>query len=205
MSSKRPNLYRELDETARSLNLSGILSSPRYGNISARVPGKEAFLIDSDSTLYDRLRPNQIALVGFDGRLLKGRVRETTRGVFELHASVYKNRSDVNAIIHTHSPYSTAFAIVAKPIPCTNYEMEWVNGAEVSVAKFARRGDHEMATSVLAAIGSKNAVLMANHGMIAVGSGLRDALANALVVEDAAMKNYIAGTLGTPLELPPRE
>lgn len=205
MSSSGSRLYRDLDETARNLNRSGILSSPRYGNISARVPGKEAYLIDSDSILYERLRPSQIALVSFDAKLLKGRVRETTKGVFELHASVYKHRSDVNAIIHTHSPYSTAFAIVGRPIPCTNYEMEWVNGAEVSVAKFARRGDREMATSVLNAIGTKNAVLMANHGMIAVGADLRDALSNALVVEDAAMKNYIAVSLGTPLGLPPAE
>jgi L-fuculose-phosphate aldolase len=198
------SLILDIVEISRRLNASGILSPPGYGNISARVPSEEAFLIDSDSILYERLSPTKIAKVSFDGRILKGNVRETTKGVFDLHGSVYKARDDVNAIIHTHSPYATAFAIAGKSIPCTTYELEWVNGGEVAVAKFARRGDKEMAISVLQAIGSKNTVLMANHGLIAVGKDLNTAFLNALAVEDAAKKNYMALSVGVPLPLPPR-
>jgi L-fuculose-phosphate aldolase len=193
---------RQIMETSRQLNESGILSSPPYGNISAKIVGKDAYVIDSDSILYERLPANKTALVSFDGKILKGKVRETTRGVFNLHASVYRKRPDVNAIIHTHSPHATAFAIVGKPIPCSTYELEWVNRGEVPVATFSRRGETELALGVIAAMGSGKAVLLANHGFIAVGENLDEAFTNALVVEDSAKKILLARELGEPLALP---
>lgn len=188
--------------TCAQLNSSGILSPGNYGNISARVPGQEAYLIDSDSVL-DEFTTDKIALVSFGGQVLEGRVRETTKGVFDLHSSVYKKRSDVNAIIHTHSPHAASFAIAGKPIPLSTYELEWVCGGAVPLAKFARRGERAMAESVLRVLGKGNAVIMANHGLLALGSDLKMALANALAIEDSARKILYAHLLGKPQPLPP--
>jgi len=118
------------------------------------------------------------------------------------HCAIYRKRPDVNAVVHAHSPGALAFAVAHQEIPATTIELAAVSGARVPLAKYATPGTEVLAVNTAEALGNGNAVIMANHGIAAVGSTLDEAFNNALSVEFTARININAKTLGGIAELP---
>lgn len=197
------SLRQQVQETAQTLIQRNAISPAHFANISARVPGEQAMLLTSAATL-SQLKLDDIAVVGFDGRVRAGRLPGGTFEIVNMHAKVYERRRDVGGIIHTHSPYATAFAVANRPLPCI-YEPLARYGLHdgIPVAAYAPRGSEEAVTNILAVIGARTrAVLLQNHGILAFGEDLQAATTIALILEEAAHLALLAETLGGATVIP---
>ncbi len=155
------------------------------GNVSARVPGADAVAITPTSVCYDVMTEDQIVVV----RLGSGLPVASTcppSGELPMHLAVYRARADVGAIVHTHAPYVTTLSVLRKPLPPVIDEMVVYFGGIVEVADYAFSGSDDLASNVVAALGDRAGVLLANHGNLCVGGDLAEALHVAQMMEATA-------------------
>ena len=157
-----------------------VLVASTWGNISGRVGPNQIYITPSGME-YESLEVEDITLIDLNGNVLEGKRKPSSE--FQLHCEIYKAREDVQGIVHTHSKCASAFAVVQKPIPPLIEDMVQVVGGEVSVAQYALPGTKELATNAVWALGSKGAVLLANHGVVGVGYNLQEAYKACLLVE----------------------
>jgi L-ribulose-5-phosphate 4-epimerase len=195
-------LKAEVLAVARQMSADG-MAPATWGNVSARHPATGLVVITPSGMAYDSLAVEDICVVDQDGNLVEGKWKPSVET--PLHCLFYRGRADVCGIVHTHSLYATAFACVGKPIPVIIATLASAAGGEVAVAPYATAGTEEFATSALAALGDRMAVLLANHGVVTVGKTLAEAYTVAEVVENAAKICAIATGLGQPLNLPAGE
>ena len=188
-------LRRALVETARRAYAEKLFSGTS-GNLSVR--NGETMLITPTSVRYEELTPEDVVQMDLDGKVLAG----TPSSEWRLHAELYKNRPDVLAIVHTHSPYAAAFAAAHKPIPACLIEMRYFLGGEVPCAPYATPGTRELGVVCAEALGNRGGCLMANHGALAVGKDLPEALLRAEYIEDSARIALLSMQLGGPVPLP---
>ncbi|MBF0303135.1 MAG: class II aldolase/adducin family protein [Desulfamplus sp.] len=120
------------------------------------------------------------------------------------HIALYLNRSDINAVVHTHSPYATTFACLNREIPPVHYLVAFA-GSKVPVAPYATFGTKQLAENITSSIGSYNAALLANHGLVAVGNTIHNAFNTAEEIELVARICYQAESIGRPVILPDDE
>ena len=113
-----------------------------------------------------------------------------------MHTIFYRERSDVGAVVHTHAPYASVFAISGEPIPMVVTESALCIGGTVKVAPYVRPGTEELAQMVLETMGSGVSVLLAQHGMIAVGPDLHSAYATTIATEVSARLTLLARSAG---------
>lgn len=188
---------------ARTLVEGRVLSLSQHGNISARVPGAGAFVLTGGGTL-DRLERHDLALLDLDGRGLRGSLTPTAREIIQMHAAIYRARADVGAIIHTHSPHITAFAIAGKPIPPVYEAMIRFDVTEpVPVAAYGPRGSERSVRNILDVLGPRTkAVLLANHGVLVFDRDIESAVRLVFVLEEAAEFTLKADLLGGAQEIP---
>jgi L-fuculose-phosphate aldolase len=138
--------------------------------------------------------PQQVTVVGLDGAVTAGDLEPTSE--LELHLAIYR-QCGAGAVVHTHSPQATALSLVLDELPCVHYQ-QLLLGGSVRVAPFAVFGSAELADHVLAALESRSAALMANHGAIAHGRTLAEAVDHALLLEWACGIYLRAAAIGTP-------
>ncbi len=162
------------------------------GNVSVRLDARR-FLISPTGMAYDALRPGDIPLMDLEGRWF-GRRRPSSEWRF--HRDVYAGRSDVGAIVHTHSPKATSLACTGRGIPAFHYMVAVAGGADIRCAPYHTFGSQELSDAALAALRDRNACLLANHGVIALGADARAALALAAEVENLAAQYCAALALG---------
>lgn len=199
MTNSTEREYREqLVQAAQMLFQAGVMSHSGHGNMSARLPA-ERMLLTSGGHIAN-LVPEQLAIVTFDGELVDGALAPVTREIVGMHSCVYRTRADVAAVIHTHSPHVTSFALAHHPLPCA-YEALLRFGVteDIPVANWAPRGSQESVAYIVEQLErhpTVPAVLLANHGLLAFG---RDPLSVALVIiamEEAAELTLSARTIG---------
>jgi L-fuculose-phosphate aldolase len=179
----------------RTLLARGLLSQTS-GNLSVRV-SREEVCITPSSLEYDRIEPSDIVVIGLDGQVRDG--QRTPSSETPLHCLVYQSRPDVSAIVHTHSPHATTLAILGLPIPAVHYMIAKTRSTRIEVAGYATYGSEALARNVRDAFPAPGlAVLLANHGLIAAGSGLDEAADVAEGVEMLARLYSQAEALGTP-------
>jgi L-ribulose-5-phosphate 4-epimerase len=118
------------------------------------------------------------------------------------HLYIYRHRSDVNGVVHTHSRYATAFAAVGRPIPVYLTAQADEFGGEIPCAGFAIVGDESIGAQVVEGIGRSPAVLLKNHGVFTIGPTAAAAVKTAVMVEDIAATVWLALQIGTPDALP---
>ena len=188
-------LRRALVETARRAYAEKLFSGTS-GNLS--VHDGETMLITPTSVRYEKLTPEDVVQMDLAGNILSG----TPSSEWRMHAEIYKNRPDVRAIVHTHSPYATAFAAAHRPIPACLIEMRYFLGGEVPCAPYAPPGTRELGVVCAEALGDLGGCLMANHGALAVGKDLSEALLRAEYIEDSARIALLSMQLGGPVPLP---
>jgi L-fuculose-phosphate aldolase len=133
------------------------------GNHSYRI-GENRFLCTPTGISKGDLKPDQICTVDGDGKQLAGKMKRTSE--FLMHAAIYKARPDVNAVIHSHPPHATAFAIAGVELPtCIHPEAEVFLGP-VKTAPYVTPGDKRLGESILPFVKDSNTILMGNHGVV---------------------------------------
>jgi len=173
------------------------------GNVSLRLPpfeGREIIAITPHHIYYDLMTPDDIVIMDYEGEPLEGDIPSVEA---MLHIGIYQARSNVKAVIHTHSVYASAFAVAGRDIPAIMDEQVTYIGGEVRLAKYAISGSEELADNVVQALGQRNAVLLPNHGMVGVGRSLREALTVCQLVERTAQIFLLSQNLGGAIPLPP--
>jgi L-ribulose-5-phosphate 4-epimerase len=155
------------------------------GNISVKCPDGNIAITPS-GIAYDVLKPKDIIIMDADANLVEGEFKPSSEK--QLHTEIYKMRPDVNAVVHTHSRYAIAFASVDMEIPVTNIEILAVGGP-IPVADYAVPGTPEVGVAAAKYFVDRprlKALLLKNHGMVAIGKSLNDAYQNAYKTETGA-------------------
>jgi L-fuculose-phosphate aldolase len=206
MTLKHKELRQAVIESANFLVRVGAISMSHHGNFSVRVPGTETMLLTATSS-FDNLKPDNLALLDLDGKLIEGEINPSNAEIIHMHAIVYKQRPATGAVVHTHSTYATSFALASRALGCS-YEalvrQDMTDG--VPLAKYGPRGSGEAVANIATALaGAKNtkAVLLENHGVLAFGADPAAAARANLIVEEAAQMAIYAEVLGGAKIIPP--
>jgi L-ribulose-5-phosphate 4-epimerase len=170
------------------------------GNVSARDPETSLVVIKPSGVRYEDLRPEQMVVVDLEGRVIEGDLKPSSDTASHLY--IYRHRPDINGVVHTHSPYATAFAALGRPIPVYLTAIADEFGGPIPCGGFALIGGEEIGRVVLESIGTCPAVLLKNHGVFAVGHTALAAVKSAVMVEDVARTVWMALQLGQPQEIP---
>ena len=171
------------------------------GNVSARVPGEDLFVIKGSGVSYDELTWEGITVCTLDGEVVDG-VKQPSSDT-DAHAYVYRHLAAVGGQVHTHSPYATAWAARAEAIPCVLTAMADEFGGPIPVGPFALIGDDSIGRGIVATLSDSRspAVLMQNHGVFTVGADARAAVKAAVMTEDVARTVHLSRQLGEPLPI----
>jgi L-ribulose-5-phosphate 4-epimerase len=170
------------------------------GNVSARDPETGLVAIKPSGVDYEDLTPESMVVVDLDGNVIEGQYKPSSDTYSHLY--IYRNRPDVNGVVHTHSRYATAFAAVGRSIPVYLTAQADEFGVEIPCAGFSLIGDEGIGKLVVDTIGSSPACLLKNHGVFTVGASARAAVKAAVMVEDVAATVFMALQLGQPDEIP---
>lgn len=171
------------------------------GNISARDPETGLVVIKPSGLLYEDLRPEDHVVLDLEGDVREGTLTPSSDTASHLY--IYRHMPHVNGIVHTHSPYATAFAALGRPIPVYLTAIADEFGGPIPCAGFALIGGEAIGRQVVRHIGASPAVLLKNHGVFTVGNSATAAVKAAVMTEDVARTVWYALQLGTPDEIAP--
>ena len=197
------DLAGQVVDIAARVVASGAISANGHGNVSVRVPGADEMYFTAGPSLRGH-SPSAVVRVGLDGTLLEGELPPIQGAVVAMHTAMYADHPDVGCVLHTHSPYATAYAMARRPIGC------WVEAlamfglaAGVPVAGYGPRGSSQAVAGIRAAITpGVPAVLLANHGVLVFHRTPELAILVGGVIEEAAQAGINAASLGGPVEIP---
>ena len=198
------NIKREVIDSSRWLSEHGYLGQlSSGGNISARVPGENIVAITPSGRSYLSLDQNDICVIDFDQNAIEGNLPPSIEA--GMHIGVYKNRPDVNAVIHTHQPFASILAIINQPIPALFDEITVEIGHQVDIIPYAFSGSPELVNNVVGKLGNScHCYLIQNHGALALGADMKRAMKNTELLENVAQIYYYALATGEAIsQLPP--
>lgn len=194
-----PQYRQEVLEKAQQMVIDG-LAYGAGGNISAQDPETGLIAITPSAIEYARMSAEDIVIIDVNGKVIEGKWKPTSET--PMHTIFYRERQDVQAVVHTHAPYASVFAIIDEPIPMVVTEAALCVGGPVQVAPYTRPGTDDLARSVLETMGDGVSVLLGQHGMITVGHNLGEAYAATIATEVSARLTIFARSMGaTPLAL----
>ena len=188
MKNERENLLN----IAQKLIETG-LNKGTAGNASVRCD--DGFLVTPSGMAVDEMSAASMVQMAFDGSYEQGKIPSSE---WRFHRDILASRIDVNAIVHTHSMFATTLACLHKDIPPFHYMIAVVAGDTIRCAPYALFGSQALSDNALAALTDRKACLLANHGMIALGRDLDDALAVTVEVENLCEQYWRALQLGEP-------
>ncbi|MEM1580830.1 MAG: class II aldolase/adducin family protein [Nitrososphaerota archaeon] len=168
-----------------------------WGNLSVRM-NKNKILITPSGFEKDLLKPSDLLIADLDGQIIKGKWRPSIE--MPMHTYIYRRREDVNAIIHTHSHYAMIFAVKGEVIPPLTIEFASVVGHSIPVTRYVRAGTMEAAEEVVNVLDKGKAILIKNHGVVAVGESIEEAYHVALLVEEEARIYFFLKLLSESIE-----
>jgi L-ribulose-5-phosphate 4-epimerase len=195
--------FQSIIQAAGILVKAGVLSNSLHGNISVRIPGTDAIVLTGRASLA-AFAEEELAVLDLDGNVLQGHLDPTSHEIVHMHTTPYKLRSDVGSVIHTHSPYSTTYAVASKPLECISEAMSRFEMTEpVPVAGYAPRGSREAVQNIASVIGERTkGVLLQNHGILTMGSDANAAARVVIVMEETAFLGINAAALGGAQPIP---
>jgi ribulose-5-phosphate 4-epimerase/fuculose-1-phosphate aldolase len=190
------DLRREVIEAAQVLPKYGLVWMAG-GTICARDPESGLVVVTPSGMPYDDLDYTDMIVTDMDLNVVDGQHRPSV--ALNLWVAFFKARPELNAVVHTHSPFATAFSVIGESIPIiTETQADWF-GQPIPSAPYLAVGDPRFATLPVEVLGDGFGVLLGQHGVITLGSTLRQALERAVTLEEAARTYSIARTIGTPL------
>ena len=199
------HIMDQLLETRKKVVEKGIemlatnLTVGTWGNLSCRVPGEDYIAITPTGMSYDTLVPEDIVVLDLRGNTVSGTRKPSIE--VPLHLAIYNAREDVQAIVHTHSAYATAMAVARREISGAVEDLVQIVGGNVRVNEYALPGTEQLGINTVKAMEGRNAVLLANHGMLGVGRNLEEAFRVCQVVEKSAQVTLLAQLMGGVVEL----
>jgi L-fuculose-phosphate aldolase len=186
-------LRDELVTTARRMSELG-LTPGMSGNVSVRTT--TGVLVTPSGMPYSELRPDDMVEIKSDGTVRPG--QRVPSSEWRLHRDLLAARADISAIVHTHSLYCTAISMLRQPIPAVHYMIALAKSDEIPCAEYATYGSAELALRAVTALRGADACLLANHGMVALGTSLASALKLAAEIETLAAQYWHALQVGSP-------
>lgn len=186
-------LRDQLVSTAKQMSALG-LTPGMSGNVSVRSPN--GFIVTPSGMPYPDLTSDDAVEIKLDGTIRPGQKTPSTE--WRLHRDILGARQDVQAIVHTHSMFSTTISMLRRPIPAVHYMVVLSGSDEIPCAEYATFGSEQLALNAVSALRGGDACLLANHGMVALGSSLASALRLAAEVETLAAQYWHAASIGSP-------
>lgn len=169
-----------------------------WGHVSARDPEGRGVWMKPSSFGFDEITPDHVILVSWDGELLEGEHRRHTE--YPIHTELMRARQDVNCVVHTHAPWSVAFASTQAPLRPISHEPTLF--VPPDIARFTATGDlirsPELGRDLASTVGERNAALMVNHGVVTCGSDVVTGVMTAVLLERACRTNMRALSAGGP-------
>ncbi|HJE96034.1 MAG TPA: class II aldolase/adducin family protein [Ligilactobacillus acidipiscis] len=166
------------------------------GNISLRTKDGN-ILVTPSGMIYDEMVPSDILLVDINGNILEGKRKPSVDTIALCY--IYQHLKNVNSIIHTHQPFATGIGLVTDEIPCYLTTLANTVKGSVNVAPYSSAASVDMGKAVVENIGNKLAVVLRNHGVVAVGKSLHEALYSAVYLEEGAKTLFVAKSIGSDL------
>ena len=196
------DLVDQVVDVSQRVVASGAISANGHGNVSIRVPGAAEMYFTAGPSLRNHAA-SAVVRIGLDGTLLEGELPPIQGAVVAMHTAMYADRPEVGCVLHTHSPYATAYAVARRPIGC------WVEAlamfglpSGVPVAGYGPRGSDQAVANIRAAVApGVPAVLLANHGVLVFHRSPELAIMVGGIVEEAAQAGINAAPLGGPVEI----
>lgn len=187
---------RAIIETCRELERRA-LNQGTSGNVSVRLgpSSEEGFLITPTAMPYDLMQPEDMVHMRLNGSYTG---RREPSSEWRFHLDIYRNRTDIGAIVHTHSGYATSLACLHREIPAFHYMIGLFGGNNIRCCGYATFGTQELSDCVVKALEGRNAALMGNHGLVVLGPNLRRALDMTVEAETLAMMYWRALQIGEP-------
>lgn len=173
------------------------------GNVSGRDVETGYVVIKPSGIPYEEMQPEDMVVVDLNGNIIEGKWKPSVDTATHLY--IYRHRSDVNGIVHTHSPYATSFAALGKSIPVYLTAIADEFGGPIPVGPYAKIGGEEIGEAVIKYIGQSPAILMKNHGVFTIGKTPEEAVKAAVMLEDVAKTVHLALLLGEPEVIPEEE
>lgn len=189
---------------AKELNQVGMLFRGNHANLSTRL-AEDRFLMTQGGNVAN-LKETDFAVVSLQGDILEGNMDPVMREVVQMHAGIYRERSEVGAVIHTHAPHITAFAVANKAIPMA-YEplLRFGLAEEVPVVPWAPRGSEESVGGIIRTVKEHpglTAVMMANHGVLVFNKDPKTTGQLLTTLDEAAELILMASAIGGAVDLP---
>jgi len=182
------DISQRIVKAGRALHHQGLVRGTS-GNISARIPGTDTFLITPSGASMENLRPEELVLADLLGNKIRGETSVSLET--PMHAVIYRARKDVQAVVHTHAPTATAFGIAKKEILPLQIELFMLLPNGVPVVPFKTPGSKALADAVQKKIANHDALILENHGIVTVGSTIEAACSLNEMVEEGAKIQFL--------------
>ena len=202
MPSRWKDDRQAVSDAARQMADLGLVTGTA-GNISVRLradDGHDLMAVTPASTAYEALTADDVVVTDFDVEPVEGDLAPSSESL--LHVGIYQRRPDAGAVVHTHSVYSSVLAVSGIDLPPVIDEVVVYVGGTIRVSRYGYPGTEELADNVCDALGSNKAAFIANHGAVAVGRTLEEAMDICLLVERASQIYVMASSLGQVRPIP---
>lgn len=199
MSFDEPRIREDIVRCMKTLLERGLITGIG-GNASVRLEGGDEVLITPSALYKGELKPEDIVKIDLDGNVKEGLFKPSMEWHF--HTAIYKKRLDINAVIHTHSPMTTGLALAGKKIEPVTLESA-VMLSDVPILEFRYPGTKELGEQVAESFLGHRAVILQNHGVVAVGFDLIEALTAIEVLEEISTMTFVASHFGGAKLIPP--
>ncbi len=202
--AKYDSYKREVLECTQWLCANGFFGCQKGsgGNISVRIEGSDLMAVTPSSRPYMETRVEDICIVDFDLNVIEGDLPPSIESA--MHVAVYKNRADVNAVVHTHQTFASIFAVLNIEVPPLFDEVTFHLGEKIRIVPYGMSGSPELVANVTAALSDgNNAYILQNHGALCVGKNLQKAWVNAELLEKVAKIYYHAMAVGRDVSMLP--
>lgn len=168
------------------------------GNVSVRV--NDHVVITPSSIHYTEMSSDDMVVLDMNGNVIEGNKNPSIE--YKMHLELYNTRDDAKVVIHTHSLYACAMAVLNEPLPPIIDETVPKLGSEIRVSKYAMPGTKELGMNVREAMEDRSAALIGNHGAVCIAKTLKESLHLARLLERICKIYMIAKQTGTPTQLP---
>jgi L-ribulose-5-phosphate 4-epimerase len=200
-----PELRRIVSDLHAVLPHSGLVAWTS-GNISGRDAASGQVVIKPSGVMFEDLAPENMVVVDLDARVIEGDFKPSSDTA--THCAIYRAMPQVGGIVHTHSPYATAWAALGRDIPCVLTAMADEFGGVIPCGGFALIGGEEIGQEVVRVLREgpnphSPAVIMQNHGVFTIGPTPKAAVKAAVMCEDVARTVFLAVQLGEPIPIAP--
>jgi L-fuculose-phosphate aldolase len=196
MIASEQGIRMRLVGAARRLAAGG-MNTGTAGNLSARVPG--GYIVTPSAVAYETMHPDDLVYMGDDWTHGGGQRPPSTE--WRLHRDIYRARPEAGAVVHTHSPYATSLACLRRGIPSFHYEVALAGGCDIRCGEYGTFGTQQLSDAAVAALRDRRACLLANHGALAMGPTIEDAVGLAEKLETLARMFWQALQVGEPVLL----